>query len=281
MNKDNNLIASRLEKVARQDIKSNESIFEESIFIRVIRPFTDELSKNILKVTPKNIVAILGKKVIAAGYPFKLTVRHWVNLQALMVFCLPILSIFIASYLGVDAASIFLIVLLECSVGLVFPYLILNSKAKERQKQMISALPDVLDLLTVSVEAGLGFDGALVRVIDKMSGPLIEEFAKVMHEIKIGKSKREALRSMAERLEIQDITTFVGSIIQADQLGVSIGNVLRIQSEQMRERRRQRAKEKAMKASVKMLVPMVIFIFPTIFAVLIGPVIIKVMNTFR
>lgn len=165
-------------------------------------------------------------------------------------------------------------------LGLLFPNLILNKQIVERQKKILNSLPDVLDLLTVSVEAGLGFDGALAKVIDKMPGPVADEFENVLQEMKVGKQKRDALKDMAERVAIHDLTTFVGSIIQADQLGVSIGNVLRLQSEQIREKRRQRAKEKAMKAPVKMLIPMVLFIFPTIFSVLIGPVIIKVIYTF-
>jgi tight adherence protein C len=134
-------------------------------------------------------------------------------------------------------------------------------------------------LLTVSVEAGLGFDAALLKVIDKMPGPLADEFKTVLQEVKVGKIKKDALRDMAERVGMQDLTTFLGSVIQAEQFGVSIGNVLRIQSEQMRQKRRQRAQEKAMKAPVKMLIPMVFFIFPTIFSVLLGPIVIKVIST--
>lgn len=149
----------------------------------------------------------------------------------------------------------------------------------KRKKSITNALPDVLDLLTVSVEAGLAFDGAIAKVIDKMPGPIAEEFGSILQEMKLGKSKRDALKDMAKRVDVQDLTTFVGAIVQADQLGVSIGNVLRLQSQQMREKRRQRAKEKAMKAPVKMLIPMILFIFPTIFSVLIGPVAVKIIRT--
>ena len=132
-------------------------------------------------------------------------------------------------------------------------------------------MPDVLDLLTVSVEAGLGFDAALQRVVQKMTGAISVEFAKTLQEIKMGKHRREALRDLGLRTGIDDLNTFISAIVQADQLGVSIGNVLRVQSEQMRRKRRQRIEEKAMKAPIKMLIPMVLFIFPTIFIVLLGP----------
>jgi tight adherence protein C len=140
-------------------------------------------------------------------------------------------------------------------------------------------LPDILDLLSVSVEAGLGFDAALQKVVEKTKGPLTMEFEKTLQEINIGKSRREALRDMQARVNADDVTTFLGSIIQADQLGVSITNVLRIQSKQVRENRKMRAEEKAQKAPVKILIPLVLFIFPTIFIVLLGPAAIQLIDT--
>lgn len=151
---------------------------------------------------------------------------------------------------------------------------------QDRKNEILKTLPDVIDLLTVSVEAGLGFDGALSKVVEKSQGQTANEFNTVIQEMKMGKPKRDALKEMSNRVGLHDMSTFVGAVIQADQLGVSIGNVLRIQSEQMRQKRRQRAQEKAMKAPIKMLIPMVLFIFPTIFTVLIGPVIIRMVDMF-
>jgi len=151
---------------------------------------------------------------------------------------------------------------------------------KARQKVILNSLPDVIDLLTVSVEAGLGFDGALMKVVEKKPGPLASEFDKVLQEIKVGKPKRDALRDLAQRIDIQDFTAFIGAVVQADQFGVAIANVLRIQAEQIREKRRQRARERAMKVPVKMLIPMVVFIFPTLFIVLLGPVVLQIIEQF-
>lgn len=142
-------------------------------------------------------------------------------------------------------------------------------------------LPDALDLLTVSVEAGLGFDAALVHLTEKMKGPLIEEFARVLQEIRIGVPRRDALHAIGTRCKVEDLSIFVSSIVQADQLGVSVSQVLRVQSVSMRDKRRQRAQELAMKAPVKMLLPMVVFIFPTIFIILLGPAVIQMIAIFR
>ncbi|TYQ12974.1 UNVERIFIED_CONTAM: tight adherence protein C [Acetivibrio alkalicellulosi] len=274
------VISIRLEKISTQDNNGVDGELNQPLFVRIIRPMLDDISKIIIKVTPKEIISTFEKKVIMAGNPFNLSVKDWVNLQVMIIIGLPFVSSLLGAYLGFDVRSITFIVIIELCLGLLFPNMVLGKKSKERQKSISNALPDVLDLLTVSVEAGLGFDGALAKVIDKMPGPIAIEFDNVLNEMKVGKQKKDALRDMSDRVCIQDMTTFIGSIIQADQLGVSIGNVLRLQSEQIREKRRQRAKEKAMKAPVKMLIPMVVFIFPTIFSVLIGPVLLNVIDTF-
>jgi tight adherence protein C len=278
--KNRNLIGIRLDKISKDEAKNSDNVLNQPLFSRIIKPVLDNISKVILRVTPREFVYSFEKKVIMAGSPFNLSVKDWINLQVIIIFCLPLFSIALSYYRDMETRSIIFIVLVEISLGLILPYLILNKKAADRQKYIRNSLPDIIDLLTVSVEAGLGFDGALSRVIEKTPGPLAAEFSSVLQEIKVGKQKRDALRDMAERVGVQDLTTFIGSVIQADQLGVSIGNVLRIQSDQMRQKRRQRAQEKAMKAPVKMLIPMVLFIFPTIFSVLIGPVVINIVNMF-
>ena len=160
-------------------------------------------------------------------------------------------------------------------IGLFMPDLFLKSNEKKRKELMVKSLPDVLDLISVSVEAGLGFDAALQKVVEKTSGPLTEEFEQTLNEINMGKPRREALRDMANRIQVDDISTFLGSIIQADQLGVSMTNVLRIQSRQVRENRRMKAEEAAQKAPIKILIPLVVFIFPTLLVVLLGPAILS------
>lgn len=270
----------RLDRIAKDDPKNQDSELGKPLFARLIKPMLEQMSKTVLKVAPKEIISAFENKVVMAGNPNNLGVSDWLNIQGLVIICIPLITIAIGYYASFETRNIILIVMSEAILGLIMPSLILGKIAGDRQKKIVNALPDVLDLLTVSVEAGLGFDGALAKVVDKMPGPLAVEFENVLQEMKVGKQKKDALKDMSERVGVQDLSSFVGSIIQADQLGVSIGNVLRIQSEQMRQRRRQRAQEKAMKAPVKMLIPMLLFVFPTIFSVLLGPVVVRMMNVF-
>jgi tight adherence protein C len=155
----------------------------------------------------------------------------------------------------------------------------LSSRIKRRQNNIIKALPDALDLLVICVEAGLGFDMAMGKVYEKWENELAIAFGRVLREIQLGKLRREALRDMARRMDVPDVTAFVAAIIQADQLGVSMSKILRVQSDQMRTKRRQRAQEKAHQAPVKMMLPMVFLIFPTIWIVLLGPSIIMLFGS--
>jgi tight adherence protein C len=162
----------------------------------------------------------------------------------------------------------------------LLPVFWLRSKIKARQKVILKTLPDAIDLMTISVEAGLAFDGAMQRVADKWDNELGNEFRRAISEMRVGKTKREVLHEMVQRTAVPDLGTFVASIIQADQLGVSIAKVLRIQSEQMRIKRRQRAEEQAHKAPILMMIPMVFLIFPSTYIVLLGPAVPKVMDAF-
>jgi tight adherence protein C len=164
-------------------------------------------------------------------------------------------------------------------LGFFLPVMFLSSRITRRQNTIIKAMPDALDLLTVCVEAGLGFDQAMAKVAEKWENELSLGFERVLQEIRLGKLRREALRDMADRMDIPDMTSFVAAIIQADQLGVSMGKVLRIQSDQMRIKRRQRAEKKAHEAPVKMLIPMAFLIFPSIYIVLLGPAAMILINS--
>jgi tight adherence protein C len=164
-------------------------------------------------------------------------------------------------------------------LGYYYPTIWLRGKIRRRQDVIIKAMPDALDLLTVCVEAGLGFDQAMSQVNQKWDNELSLAFGRVLQEIRLGRLRREALRDMAERIDVSDVTSFVAAIIQADQLGVSMAKVLRIQSEQMRIRRRQRAEKKAHEAPIKMLIPMAFLIFPSIYIVLLGPAALTLKNS--
>ena len=173
-----------------------------------------------------------------------------------------------------------LLAIVSAVASYLMPQFLLSKKITERQQEIQQTLPDVLDLLTVSVEAGLGFDSALVKVVDKIKGPISEEFERLLQEIRMGKPRRDAMRDLGNRTNVEDLANFITAIVQADKLGVSIGKVLRVQSNQIRLKRKQRAEEAAMKAPIKMLLPLVFFIFPTIFIILLGPAVIKVINSF-
>jgi tight adherence protein C len=280
------LLSGKIQILKRLDVISKnqqdkESELDKPVSERIFKPMFEFLGKNLIKITPNQIITALEKRIITAGIPFKFSAKHWLNLQAGIIVIVMGFSIIVYFILKIDFSTSFLIFSIGVAFTLLFPLLLLNQKANERKAKLLKDLPDVLDLLTVSVEAGLGFDGALSKVVEKMPGPLGKEFGNVLQEVKMGRQRKDALRGFCDRVNVPDLTAFVGAVIQAEQLGVSIGNILRIQSEQMRAKRRQRAQEKAMKAPIKMLIPMVIFIFPTIFSVLIGPIIIRVMENFK
>lgn len=160
------------------------------------------------------------------------------------------------------------------ALGYFFPVLWIKGKISKRQDSILKALPDALDLLTICVEAGLGFDQAMGKVYEKWDNDLAIGFGRVLREIQLGKLRREALRDMSERMGVPDVQSFTAAVIQADQLGVSMTKILRVQSDQMRVKRRQRAQEKAHQAPVKMMIPMVLLIFPSLWIVLLGPAVV-------
>jgi tight adherence protein C len=165
------------------------------------------------------------------------------------------------------------------ALGYFLPVLWLGSKITRRQNEIVKQLPDALDLLTICVEAGLGFDQGVQKVVAKSDNELSRGFNRYLQEVRLGKIRREALQNMAKRMEVPDVTSFIAAIVQADQLGVSMAKILRIQSDQMRVRRRQRAEQKAHQAPIKMLFPMVFLIFPSIFIVLLGPAALLLMES--
>jgi tight adherence protein C len=165
-------------------------------------------------------------------------------------------------------------------LGFAFPQLWLQSKINSRQTEIRKAMPDALDLLTICVEAGLGFDAAMAKVSEKWENHLSLGFARAIREVQLGKTRRDALRVMAERMGIPEMTSFVAAVIQSEMLGVSLAKVLRIQSDQMRLKRRQRAEEAAHKAPIKMLVPMALLIFPSIMIILMIPALFQIIGVF-
>ncbi len=273
-------VRSRLSSI-RNDVGSMpDEIYNRTFSERVVKPALDAVGKFLMRMAPAEMVGNLEKKIIMAGRPYNLSAKNWFGIQTVATIAMPVLILLLMLQAKADLGKTVLMVVSVGMMGVMIPNLILNGKIRERQKSVLKALPDVMDLLTVSVEAGLGFDSALSKVTEKMPGTLSEEFKILLQEVKIGKSRKDAMYQMTERVGVPDFRSFISAIVQADQLGVSLGRVLRIQSEQIRVNRKQMIQEKAMKAPIKMLIPMIIFIFPVIFIVLLGPTAINLMHMF-
>lgn len=273
-------VKERLTRIRTDRSAESDEVYTRSFSDRVVKPALDGIGRYLMRMAPTELVGNLEKKIIMAGRPYGLSARTWFGIQTVFTVVVPIALLLMLLNAGADMAKGFLMILAVGGIGLLLPNLVLNAKIRDRQKSIMKTMPDVMDLLTVSVEAGLGFDAALSKVVEKMPGTLSEEFQVLLSEIKIGKSRKDAMYQMADRIGVQDFRSFISAVIQADQLGVSLGRVLRIQSEQIRLNRRQRIQEKAMKAPIKMLIPMVVFIFPAIFIVLLGPTAINLMRMF-
>jgi tight adherence protein C len=246
---------------------------------RVLSPLSGSLASTLLRVTPKAIRRMVEEKLAMGGGFSGLNTDGFLLFWGALAVGFSIIAIFVLSLAKAAPNIIVGLAMLAFAFGAALPYILLNQRIKERKKSIQKDLPDVLDILTVSVEAGLGFDGALAKLAEKMKGALVEEFTRVLQEIRVGVTRREALHALGSRCDVPDLSLFTTSLVQADQLGVSIGNVLRVQSGAMREKRRQRAQEKAMKAPIKMMLPLVLFIFPTIFVILLGPAMIQIMDS--
>ena len=247
---------------------------------RILSPLTGSVAARLTRFTPQAIRRMVEEKLNAAGGLNGMGSNEFLLLTLFLSSALPLGSALLMMMAQAPLHQVIGISLYALAGGAYLPFFILRRKIKSRRHSMVRDLPDVLDLLTVSVEAGLGFDGALHKLSEKMSGALVDEFTRLLNEIRVGVPRRNALVAMAGRCSVEDVSVFVTSLVQADQLGVGIGNVLRVQSAAMREKRRQRAQEAAMKAPVKMLLPLVLFIFPTIFVILLGPAAISLIGTF-
>lgn len=250
------------------------------LYQRFVKPMFSGIVNILMKYIPAANEEVLDKKLSEAGNPYNLMAREVLVIKYLMAVVLPVGTRFLLKNSGKSHMQILVMIIAACILGWLLPDVLINSKGRQRKEQVSKELPEVLDLLTVCIEAGLGFDGAIKKVVDKSKGVLPEELFIVLEEIRMGKPRRDALRDMADRLAVDDLSNFVGSVIMAEQLGISIGKVLRLQSKEVRLKRRQSIEELAMKAPVKMLIPMVFFIFPAIFVVLLGPAVIQIMRVF-
>ncbi len=245
---------------------------------RVLAPAVTRLARLVLRVSRKTSVHDVSVKLIAAG--LAISPQAFLATKAATAVGGGIFGLVLGSTLGGPLGGFMLGALLAVG-GFIVPEFALGAKARSRRDQIRADLPDALDLLAVSVEAGLAFDGALTKITEHMAGPLSDEFALALGEVRIGESRSEALKKLAERTGAQEVAAFTRAIIQADQLGISLGRILRVQATDTRNRRQAAAEERAMKAPVKMLFPTVLFIFPTMFIVILGPAMLSLLDLFK
>ena len=246
---------------------------------RIIKPILTGIANFVTRFTPANTLENVRHKLELAGRPYNWGPTEFFGVRALASVVLAVLTFLLLSVSGQSFGNRLIGTAIGFGLGYLLPMMWLSSKIRRRQDEIVKSLPDAMDLLTICVEAGLGFDAAMAKVAEKWENELSRAFGRVLQEIQLGKLRREALREMDRNMEVPDVTTFVAAVIQAEQLGVSMAKVMRIQSEQMRIRRRQRAEEKAQQAPVKMLLPLTFLIFPSILIVLLGPAALVLKNS--
>jgi tight adherence protein C len=245
---------------------------------RVLAPGTAWLAGLVLRANPKTSAETVRLRLLSAGLSDRISVNTFLAIKAVG----GAFGLFLGLMFGISAGPFGALVFTAAFAvaGFWMPSFLLSSKTRRRRERIKAELPDALDLLAVSVEAGLGFDGAIVKLTEHMDGELIDEFSLTLSEIRVGEGRQEALKKMAERVDTPEISAFTRAIIQADQLGISLGRILRVQAADTRLRRQAAAEEKAMKAPIKMLFPTVAFIFPAMFIVILGPAFINIKKVF-
>ena len=249
-------------------------------FDRVFRPVLERWGRRLAASSGQQRTQMLQEKLNLSGRPWGLTVGGFLVIRIISVIICGFLGLAVGSLMGLKMPTYLAGPGFGLIIGYLLPDSMLSRRMKARQKEILLALPSALDLLTISVEAGLGFDAALGRVCEKYRNALSAEFNQVLNEIRLGRPRLEALDDMGSRNKVEELNSFIQAVIQSEQLGVGIANVLRIQSEEIRRRRRQRAEETGQKAPLKMLFPMVCCIFPTLFVVLLGPAALSLVSEF-
>ena len=251
-----------------------------SAFDRMLLPSARRLGRGFVRLTPFDLHARINEKLVLAGNPVGWDAERVVAMKIVGGVAGAVGGAFLTTLLPLPLAFEIILVIVVALVGYTLPGAQLSQMATTRQRTIQKQLPDVMDLLTISVEAGLGFDAALAQVTHNVPGPLSEEMARLLQEVQIGVSRSDAFRHLGERTNVSELQSFVLSMIQADLFGVSIANVLRAQSRELRQKRRQRAEEIAQKIPVKLLFPMIFLVLPALFIVVLGAGVIKIYNQF-
>jgi tight adherence protein C len=243
----------------------------QKFFDRVIQPIIDALNERLNKFAPNEIRTQLEDKIFRAGKMGVWDIKKLLALWVVSVVVTTVLTIFMLQDIELHPLQRMMIIGLGVFVGAAIPFVVLNSKIRQRQKILRKQLPEFLDLLCVSVQAGLSFDGAVSKLTKRMKGPLIDEFKRMQNDISLGMTHQYALTNVARRCDLEEVYLFTTSVIQAEKLGTSMTRTLKQQADNMRDRHRQYVKAEALKAPVKIIFPMVMFIFPSMFVVLLFP----------
>jgi tight adherence protein C len=270
------LAGSATEKVTLQELELSQPFFD-----RAILPLIKQIARMFAWMWPANRLDALRRRLVMAGNPSGLSATDFVGVKGLVMALVTGLGILFGWLTGYKLdyySGLLLVALALCSFFL--PDVWLSRQIRQRQAGLVAALPDALDMLTIAVEAGLSFENAIQEIVAKWDNTLSLEFARVLRDLAMGKARSTALRDLGERTGVPDIISFVTSMNQAEELGVSIGRMLTVQAEELRVRRRQRAQELANQAPIKMLFPIVFLIFPAIFAVLLGPAVPQLLTAF-
>jgi tight adherence protein C len=272
-------VQARLTQLGSAQARNLEELeLQQPFSERTLRPFIARVSKMGGRLTSASSADAVERRLAMAGNPGDLKLTDWMGVKILVAIATGVLLFLLIGLLTTSVAPAIMLGLVGSFIGYLLPEFWLGNKIKARQKIILRMIPDTLDLLTISVRAGLGFDAALAKVVEKLPGPLSDEFRRALAEVRAGKTRRAALRDMVPRTNVPPLSNFIGAIIQAEQLGVSISKVLQVQSEQLRIERRQRAEEAAARAPIKMLFPLVGCIFPSLFIVILGPALIAIVK---
>lgn len=272
-----NLDEAELAKQQKAELeykKAKATSLKEIPFVeRVVIPFKQWLERTVMSIAPKEIQMHIQKRLTTAGKYPQWTVSMFLIVDLVMAMFGVFLGVDLSGKNEMAPIQRIVAMFLGCLVGGLMPFSILNIITQKRQKAIQKQLPELLDLLCVSVQAGLSFDGAMRKIVERMEGPLIDECRKMLDDIRMGAVRRQALRLMGERCDVQDVALFTTAVIQAERLGTSMATTLNNQAENMRERRRQYIKAEALKAPVKIVFPLIMFIFPALFVVTLLPAI--------
>ncbi len=269
----------RLESFKRGAAEPGAPDERAGVGTRVIGPALRGATRTLGNLLPKSMLSGVERKLITAGEP--MTISGFLTMLLLTSTGSVGFGFLIVIAMGGTFGAMQIgVMCMLAAIGFYLPFYIVASRARQRQSAIIKSLPDAFDLITTCVEAGLGLDAALSRVAEKVQGPFSDELSRSLRDVALGKSRKEALKELGERTQVPDLIQFTNAVIQAETMGSSVGQVLRVQADQLRVRRRQRAEEQAYKAPVKMLFPLVLCIFPTLFIVILGPAAITIMQGF-